>query len=265
MTPSDSLAALAANAHLAPGYAGGLAGIARSMPTSAAADRVAEKKGLGATRRRRAGSSSATCSTPASPRSAARRAPAPAPTTSARRTGSGPCCSGSTSCRRARSRSSPSCGTIGGPTAATTTPATTTRRWRARAPTPWSRACATGCPPCPARASGRSRSRPPTTSAYHDPVDGSDSAHQGIRVLFADGSRIVYRLSGTGTAGATLRVYIERFEGRDARPGDRRRAEGPDRAVALAAGYSAAHGADGAVGDHMSARTSALLEGERPF
>jgi phosphoglucomutase len=38
------------------------------------------------------------------------------------------------------------------------------------------------------------------------------SAKQGIRVLFADGSRIVYRLSGTGTAGATLRVYIERFE-----------------------------------------------------
>jgi phosphoglucomutase len=48
--------------------------------------------------------------------------------------------------------------------------------------------------------------------AYHDPVDGSDSAHQGIRVMFEDGSRIVYRLSGTGTAGATLRVYIERFE-----------------------------------------------------
>ncbi len=48
--------------------------------------------------------------------------------------------------------------------------------------------------------------------AYHDPVDGSDSAHQGIRILFTDGSRIVYRLSGTGTAGATLRVYIERYE-----------------------------------------------------
>ena len=48
--------------------------------------------------------------------------------------------------------------------------------------------------------------------AYHDPVDGSDSAHQGIRILFADDSRIVYRLSGTGTAGATLRVYIEKFE-----------------------------------------------------
>ena len=46
VTPSDSLAALAANAHLAPGYAKGLAGIARSMPTSAAADRVAEKLGI---------------------------------------------------------------------------------------------------------------------------------------------------------------------------------------------------------------------------
>ena len=41
---------------------------------------------------------------------------------------------------------------------------------------------------------------------YTDPVDGSVSQKQGIRVLLADGSRIVYRLSGTGTAGATLRV-----------------------------------------------------------
>ena len=48
--------------------------------------------------------------------------------------------------------------------------------------------------------------------SYHDPVDGSVSAQQGIRVLFADGARIVYRLSGTGTAGATLRVYLERYE-----------------------------------------------------
>jgi phosphoglucomutase len=47
ITPSDSLAMLAANAHLAPGYADGLKGIARSMPTSAAADRVAEKLGVG--------------------------------------------------------------------------------------------------------------------------------------------------------------------------------------------------------------------------
>jgi phosphoglucomutase len=48
--------------------------------------------------------------------------------------------------------------------------------------------------------------------AYHDPVDGSVSEHQGIRVLFQGGSRVVFRLSGTGTSGATLRVYIERYE-----------------------------------------------------
>jgi phosphoglucomutase len=49
--------------------------------------------------------------------------------------------------------------------------------------------------------------------SYTDPIDGSVSRHQGLRVVFADGSRIVYRLSGTGTTGATLRVYIERYEG----------------------------------------------------
>jgi phosphoglucomutase len=48
--------------------------------------------------------------------------------------------------------------------------------------------------------------------AYHDPVDGSLSPHQGIRIVFACGSRLVYRLSGTGTEGATVRVYLERFE-----------------------------------------------------
>ena len=49
---------------------------------------------------------------------------------------------------------------------------------------------------------------------YTDPVDGSQSTGQGIRIGFTDGSRIVYRLSGTGTEGATLRVYIERYEAR---------------------------------------------------
>ena len=48
--------------------------------------------------------------------------------------------------------------------------------------------------------------------AYTDPVDGSISTNQGIRVLFEGGSRIVFRLSGTGTEGATLRVYLERYE-----------------------------------------------------
>ena len=49
--------------------------------------------------------------------------------------------------------------------------------------------------------------------SYLDPVDGSLSKNQGLRIVFEDGCRIVYRLSGTGTSGATLRVYIERFEG----------------------------------------------------
>ncbi|WP_412057415.1 alpha-D-glucose phosphate-specific phosphoglucomutase [Bartonella sp. DGB2] len=47
---------------------------------------------------------------------------------------------------------------------------------------------------------------------YHDVTDGSQSPHQGIRILFSQGARIVYRLSGTGTKGATLRIYLERFE-----------------------------------------------------
>ena len=46
--------------------------------------------------------------------------------------------------------------------------------------------------------------------AYTDPVDGSVSKNQGIRFFFEDGSRIIYRLSGTGTEGATLRVYVEK-------------------------------------------------------
>ena len=48
--------------------------------------------------------------------------------------------------------------------------------------------------------------------SYTDPVDGSVSNGQGIRILFTDGSRIIFRLSGTDTEGATLRVYLEAFE-----------------------------------------------------
>jgi phosphoglucomutase len=46
---------------------------------------------------------------------------------------------------------------------------------------------------------------------YVDPVDNSESRHQGVRLTFDDGSRVVYRLSGTGTSGATLRVYLEQY------------------------------------------------------
>ncbi|MDP1859825.1 MAG: alpha-D-glucose phosphate-specific phosphoglucomutase [Gemmatimonadaceae bacterium] len=55
--------------------------------------------------------------------------------------------------------------------------------------------------------------------SYLDPVDGSVSQRQGLRILFASGARIVYRLSGTGTSGATLRLYVESHEGDPARQG----------------------------------------------
>jgi phosphoglucomutase len=48
--------------------------------------------------------------------------------------------------------------------------------------------------------------------SYTDPVDGSATLDQGLRIAFEGGSRIVFRLSGTGTEGATLRVYLERYE-----------------------------------------------------
>lgn len=50
---------------------------------------------------------------------------------------------------------------------------------------------------------------------YNDPVDGSVSAHQGIRFIFTDGSRIIFRLSGTGSVGATIRLYVEQYNESD--------------------------------------------------
>lgn len=47
--------------------------------------------------------------------------------------------------------------------------------------------------------------------AYKDPIDGSESKKQGIRIIFSDGSRIVIRLSGTGSQGATVRLYVEKY------------------------------------------------------
>jgi phosphoglucomutase len=66
---------------------------------------------------------------------------------------------------------------------------------------------------------GQSRIARADDFAYTDPVDGSTSSRQGIRIFLEDGSRVVLRLSGTGTAGATLRVYLEQFRD-DAGRGD---------------------------------------------
>jgi phosphoglucomutase len=51
--------------------------------------------------------------------------------------------------------------------------------------------------------------------SYTDPVDGSVASRQGVQIRFEGGARVVLRLSGTGTEGATLRVYLERFEASD--------------------------------------------------
>ncbi|CAK0784856.1 Phosphoglucomutase-1 [Coccomyxa viridis] len=53
---------------------------------------------------------------------------------------------------------------------------------------------------------------------YKDPVDGSVSEHQGVRFLFSDGSRVIFRLSGTGSSGATIRMYVEQYVAPDAGP-----------------------------------------------
>jgi phosphoglucomutase len=118
ISPSDSLAVLAANARLVPWFTRGLPGVARSMPTSRAVDTVAAALGIACYETPTGWKYFGNCWTPAISRCAARRAPAPAPTICAKRTGSGPCCSGSTSWRCGASRSLPFSPTTGGATAA---------------------------------------------------------------------------------------------------------------------------------------------------
>jgi len=48
--------------------------------------------------------------------------------------------------------------------------------------------------------------------SYTDPVDGSQATKQGVRLMFGDGTRAVFRLSGTGSTGATVRMYLEKYE-----------------------------------------------------
>ena len=81
-----------------------------------------------------------------------------------------------------------------------------------RSPTRWSTTCARSCRASSGKTIGRGTVAYADDFTYHDPVDGSTSAKQGIRIGFSDGSRIVLRLSGTGTVGATLRLYLEKYE-----------------------------------------------------
>ena len=212
VTPSDSLAILAANAHLAPGYAKGIAGIARSMPTSRAADRVAARLRV------------PLFETPTGWKFFGNLLDAGLATICGEESAG----TGSSHVREkdgvwavllwlnilaARGES---------------VAAIVAKHWADYGRNYYARhdyeevdadganalmqALRGALPKLKGtRASGLTLAEA-DDFAYHDPVDGSDSEHQGIRLHFEDGSRIVYRLSGTGTAGATLRVYIERFE-----------------------------------------------------
>ncbi len=80
--------------------------------------------------------------------------------------------------------------------------------------------------------------------AYTDPVDGSVSARQGIRIIFDDGARVIFRLSGTGTEGATLRIYLENYEA-DVLQQDRAAQEALSDLIALAEQLSGVRGRTG--------------------
>ncbi|MEK0085329.1 alpha-D-glucose phosphate-specific phosphoglucomutase [Benzoatithermus flavus] len=212
VAPSDSLALLAANAHLAPGYAGGLKGVARSMPTSAAVDRVAAKLGI-------------PCfETPTGWKFFGNLLDAGMATLCGEESAG----TGSDHVREkdglwavllwlnvlAKRRQS--------------VPEIVRRHWAEFGRNYYSRhdyeALDAGIaqalvrdlraklPALPGRRLGEETVTLADDFAYRDPVDGSFSEHQGIRIGFRSGARVVFRLSGTGTEGATLRVYLERYE-----------------------------------------------------
>ncbi len=212
IAPSDSLAMLAANATIAPGYAKGLAGVARSMPTSAAVDHVAEKLGIKA------------YETPTGWKFFGNLLDAGLATLCGEESAG----TGSNHIREkdgiwavllwlnilAKRRMS--------------VLDLAQRHWATYGRNYYTRhdfdevdlaaaqalmtALREQLGTLPGKRLGALTVAAADDFAYHDPVDGSDSAHQGVRVMFQGGSRIVYRLSGTGTVGATLRVYIERYE-----------------------------------------------------
>ncbi len=220
VNPSDSLAILAANAHLAPGYAGGLKGIARSMPTSAAADRVAAKKAI------------ALFETPTGWKFFGNLLDAGMATLCGEESAG----SGSDHVREKDGLWAVllwlNILAVRGESVKTIVEghwAEYGRNFYARhdyeavdsqAAAGLVAALRERLPTLPGTAVGGLVVDAADDFAYTDPVDGSVSRNQGIRILFAGGSRIVYRLSGTGTQGATLRVYLERFEPDPARHGD---------------------------------------------
>ena len=212
VTPSDSVALLAANAHLAPAYAKGLAGIARSMPTSAAADKVAEKLGL------------AMFETPTGWKFFGNLLDAGKVTICGEE-------SAGTGSDHVREKDGLWAVLLWLNILAVrkqSVEAIVAEHWQTYGRNYYTRhdyeavdtaAANTLVDDLQARLPGLvGQEIDGYTVAYaddftyHDPVDQSVATHQGLRIGFADGSRIVIRLSGTGTVGATLRLYIERYE-----------------------------------------------------
>jgi len=215
--PSDSLAMLAANAHHAPAYAKGIAGVARSMPTSGAVDRVAAKLGV-------------PCfETPTGWKFFGNLLDAGRITLCGEESAG----TGSDHVREkdgvwavllwlsilaARRQSVQQ---IAREHWATYGRNYYTRHDYEDLDTPTAKALtqsvADKLPSLAGQTLAGRRVALADDFSYTDPVDGSVSKNQGLRIVFDDGSRIVYRLSGTGTTGSTLRVYIERYEGDPAR------------------------------------------------
>jgi phosphoglucomutase len=212
VTPSDSLAILTSHAHLAPGYAKGLSGVARSMPTSRAADRVARKLGINF------------FETPTGWKFFANLLDAGLITLCGEE-------SAGTGSNHIREKDGLWAVLLWlNILAVTRKPADQIVRehWAAYGRDYYTRHDYEELETAPANAlmdnlRAKLASLPGQRFgdltvqacddfAYTDPVDQSVTPKQGIRILFKEDARAVFRLSGTGTSGATLRVYLERFE-----------------------------------------------------
>ena len=212
VSPSDSLAILAANATVAPGYKNGITGIARSMPTSTAADRVAKSLGV-------------PCfETPTGWKFFGNLLDANRATLCGEE-------SYGTSSSHIREKDGLWAVLFWLNLQASTGKSVNTlveEHWTKYGRNYYSRHDYEGIDTKKANAlMDQLRSQLPELKgqsfgartvdiaddfSYTDPIDGSTSTHQGIRIIFKDDARIVFRLSGTGTVGATLRVYLEKYE-----------------------------------------------------
>ncbi|MGI4719928.1 MAG: alpha-D-glucose phosphate-specific phosphoglucomutase [Janthinobacterium lividum] len=217
VTPSDSLAIIAANATVAPGYASGITGIARSMPTSQAADRVAESLGI-------------SCfETPTGWKYFGNLMDANLATLCGEE-------SYGTGSHHIREKDGLWAVLFWLNLLAVRRKSVNEivrEHWAKFGRNYYSRhdyeavdataadglmaALRARLPALAGQTLGSFRVAVADDFAYTDPVDGSLSTRQGIRIAMVDGSRIVFRLSGTGTEGATIRLYLERYEADPAR------------------------------------------------